>query len=70
MQVPYGDAGDPLEEGMETHSGMLAWRIPWMEDPARFLCLWSHKESDTTEATQHAHKYSWKLILFWLIVKE
>ena len=46
-----GDAGDPLQEGMETHSGMLAWRIPWTEEPARFLCLWSHKESDTTEAT-------------------
>ena len=24
---------DPLEEGMETHSNILAWRIPWTEDP-------------------------------------
>ena len=24
---------DPLEEGMETHSGILAWRIPWTEEP-------------------------------------
>ena len=23
----------PLEEGMETHSGILAWRIPWTEEP-------------------------------------
>ena len=23
---------DPLEEGMTTHSGILAWRIPWTED--------------------------------------
>ena len=23
---------DPLEEGMATHSSVLAWRIPWMED--------------------------------------
>ena len=23
---------DPLEEGMATHSGILAWRIPWTED--------------------------------------
>ena len=45
------DWEDPLEEGMETHSSMLAWRIQWTEEPARFLCLWSHKESDTTEAT-------------------
>ena len=25
--------GDPLEEGMATHSSILAWRIPWTEDP-------------------------------------
>ena len=24
---------DPLEKGMATHSSMLAWRIPWTEDP-------------------------------------
>ena len=24
---------DPLEKGMETHSSILAWRIPWTEDP-------------------------------------
>ena len=25
---------DPLEEGMETHSSVLAWRIPWTEEPS------------------------------------
>ena len=25
---------DPLEEGMATHSTVLAWRIPWTEEPA------------------------------------
>ena len=25
---------DPLEEGMATHSGILAWRIPWTEEPS------------------------------------
>ena len=24
---------DPLEEGMATHSSILAWRIPWAEEP-------------------------------------
>ena len=24
---------DPLEKGMATHSGILAWRIPWSEEP-------------------------------------
>ena len=26
---------DPLEEGMETHSSILAWRVPWTEEPER-----------------------------------
>ena len=25
---------DPLEEGMATHSNILAWRIPWTEEPS------------------------------------
>ena len=24
---------DPLEEGMATHSSILAWRTPWIEEP-------------------------------------
>jgi len=24
---------DPLEEGMATHSSILAWRVPWTEEP-------------------------------------
>ena len=27
------DWEDPLEKGMATHSGILAWRIPWTEEP-------------------------------------
>ena len=27
---------DPLEEGMATHSSILAWRIPQTEEPGRF----------------------------------
>ena len=26
---------DPLEEGMATHPSILAWRIPWTEEPGR-----------------------------------
>ena len=41
---------DPLEEGMATHSNILAWRIPRTEEPGRLLTQ-GHKESNTTEAT-------------------
>ena len=26
---------NPLEKGMATHSSILAWRIPWTEEPGR-----------------------------------
>ena len=30
---------DSLEKGMATHSSILAWRIPWTEDPGRLLSI-------------------------------
>ena len=32
-QVPSLGQEDPLEEGMATHSSVLAWRITWTEEP-------------------------------------
>ena len=34
---------------MATHSRILAWRIPWTEEPGGYT-LWGHKESDTTQS--------------------
>ena len=31
--APYFGREDPLEEGMATHSSILAWRIPWTGEP-------------------------------------
>ena len=33
MQVPPQGEEDPLEEEMATHSSILAWKIPWTEEP-------------------------------------
>ena len=33
MQVRFLGWEEPLEEGMATHSSILAWRIPWTEEP-------------------------------------
>ena len=33
IQVPSLGREDPLEKGMATHSTILAWRIPWTEEP-------------------------------------
>ena len=39
---------DLLEKDMVTHSSILAWRIPWTEEPGSYS-PWGHKEWDTTE---------------------
>ena len=44
---------DPLEESMATHSSILAWRIPWTEEPGRLQPM-GLKKLNMTEATQHA----------------
>ena len=49
-----GDLGflgqeDSLEKGMATHSSILAWRIPWTEEPGGLYSPWSCKELDMTE---------------------
>ena len=41
---------DPLEEGMATYSSILAWRIPWTEEPGRLQST-GLQRVDTTEAT-------------------
>ena len=34
---------DPLEEGMATHSSILAWRIPWTDEPGRLQSMGSQR---------------------------
>ena len=34
---------DPLEKGKATHSSILAWKIPWMEEPGRLQSLGSQR---------------------------
>ena len=34
---------DPLEKEMATHSSILAWKIPWMENPDRLLSMASQR---------------------------
>ena len=36
-------------EGNGNHSSILAWEIPWTEEPGGLYSPWDHKESDTTE---------------------
>ena len=49
-----GGEDPPEEEGMATHSSILAWRIPWAEEPGGYS-PWGRKESDTTERLNTSH---------------
>ena len=49
-QVQLLDWENPLEEGMATHSNILAWEISWTEEPGRLQSM-GLQELETTEAT-------------------
>ena len=34
---------DPLEKGMATHSSILAWKIPWTQEPGRLQSMGSQR---------------------------
>ena len=48
MWVRFLGWDDPLEGEMATHSSILAWRIPWIEEPSAPQAM-GRKEWDTTE---------------------
>ena len=43
---------DPLEKGIATHSSILAWRIPWAEEPGGLQSIGS-QESNMTAPTHY-----------------
>ena len=43
MQVQSLGQEDPLEVGMATHSSILAWKIPWTEEPGRLQSIESQR---------------------------
>ena len=66
---------DPLEEGMETHSSILAWRIPWTEEPGGLQSIgsqsltWLKRLSTYARVHQtmlHPWYISWEMEQQWL----
>ena len=50
IQVRSLGREDPLQEGMATHPSILAWRIPWTEEPGGPHTALGAAQSDTPEA--------------------
>ena len=55
LQIRSLGREDPLEKEMATHSSILAWKIPWMEEPGG-----GHKESH--RLSMHTHTYALAII--------
>ena len=52
MRVQSLGQEDAPEKEMATHSSILAWEIPWTEEPGGLYSPWGCKESDKTLATK------------------
>ena len=46
---------DPLEEGMAAHSSLLAWRIPWTEEPGGLQSMGLTKSQTLLSVRTHTH---------------
>ena len=68
MRVPSLGREDPLEKEMATDSSILAWRIPWTEEPGGLQSRGGRKEWIITEHTHtqlHKHRdCGWMTVLF------
>ena len=53
-RVPSLSQEDPLEEGMATHSSILAWRIPWKDKPDRLQPVGSQRVGQDRATTTHS----------------
>ena len=48
-QVLFLGQEDTLEEGMATHSSLLAWRIPWTEEPGGLQAMGSQSQMQLSD---------------------
>ena len=72
-QVWFLGLEDPLEKGMATYSSILAWRIPWTEEPGELQSIGSQRVRHDWETNIHTHtqrtRYlklmNWALFCVW-----
>ena len=48
---------DPLEEEMAMHSSILAWKIPWTEEPGRLQSMGSQTVRQDWATNTHIHMW-------------
>ena len=63
-QVRSLDREDPLEESLATHLSILAWRIPWTEEPGGLQSMGSQRVGQTERLSMHAYPSSLRNEIF------
>ena len=72
--VPFLGREDPLEVGMATHTGILAWRIPWTEESYRLQSIGSQRvrrdwsDSAGTDTLHMTFRMFWEVVLKSLVL--
>ena len=64
------DQEDPLEEGITTYSSILAWKIPWTEEPGGLQFIGLQSQTWLKWLSMHTHTVSWTFTIlseyfFW-----
>ena len=52
---------DPLEKEVATHSSIVAWRIPWTEEPGRLQSMGSQRVRHDRATNTHTHTHTRKV---------
>ena len=51
------------QEGMVTHSNILAWRIPWTEEPGRLESIGSQRVGHDSSDLAHTHTHTRSFVI-------
>ena len=62
MQVRSLDWEEPWEKGIATHSSILAWEIPWTEEPCGLQSMGSQRVTHDWACTCYHYILYWKVI--------
>ena len=60
IQVWFLAQEDHLENGKATHFSILAWRIPWIEEPSKLQSMGLQESERTEQLNHHRHQASYK----------
>ena len=68
MQVQPLGREDPLEEEMASHPSVLAWRIPWTEEPGGLQSMGFRVGHHLVAEYVHAHGQDWEPVICGLFL--